>query len=303
VGQDIIERLVAEAVVFQLGAQNPNPTGSPFTLPKITGGVTSYWLAEDGFATKSTMGFGQVAWQPHRLMTHTKLSRQLVQMSNPSAEAIVRNDMATSMALAVDLAALEGTGADGQPLGLVSSGYLTAAPKGLLGTAQRLQSSTNGDPLTWTVVQNLIGILEDANALRGRLGFATNPKVMRKLRLQTAEMYSAQAAGLGMPIFAPLISDQVIETQTGYPWRKTTQISIARTKGSTNTCGTLYFGNWNEMIIPTWGALEFRASDTTGDSTGSALTGDLLWIVGKMLCDVNIRHAESFAFNPELTTA
>jgi HK97 family phage major capsid protein len=298
ISTEMLGLLYANLVVMALGARSFTPTGVPWYMPKFVSGVATEWIGPNVAPSKSIPIFGQLEMTPHKVGTHVKIARQLIDWSSPSAEAVIRANMAQMMAEAVDIAALEGTGLLGQPMGLRT--VLDAEA----GTPQKVTvAGANGGPLTWAVVQDLIGKVEDGNALRGNLGFASRPDVRRLLWKQTAEMYSGQAAGLGMPIFAPLLTHEEMERREGsYPWKVSTLISTDRVKGGSGaTLSTAYFGNWSDLLIANFSSLRFEASDKTGDASGSAMLQDLLWIVAFHSVDVGVLRNASFSYCPELT--
>jgi len=132
-----------------------------------------------------------------------------------------------------------------------------------------------------------------------------NPSAVKWLFQQSAVHYSGQSAttGGGTPIMAPWMNWTQLSSTTGFPWYITTTVAKTRTKGSTSgTASTLYMGDWSQMLMPMWGGMEFRASDVAGDSSGSALTQDQLWIVGNVWTDVNILQ-KRFVFCPSFLTA
>ena len=311
-GAQLIGRLIAEAVLPQAGVQMPTVSGSPFTLPSVESGTTFYWTSESGASTKSTAAFGNRTWTPKRGTVFTKLSRYLLKQSSPAVEGVVRQIMAQDMALGLDSAGLEGGGTGGEPVGLhprttTNVTGVTSTGPGLLTTTQLFNGTgTDGDYITYQYINQMVGLLAENNALRGsRLGVIGNPSAVKWLFQQSAVHYSGQSAttGGGTPIMAPWMNWTQLSSTTGFPWYITTTVAKTRTKGSTSgTASTLYMGDWSQMLMPMWGGMEFRASDVAGDSSGSALTQDQLWIVGNVWTDVNILQ-KRFVFCPSFKTA
>ena len=67
--------------------------------------------------TDSDQSFDSFTIVPKRISGSTVVSRQLVYQSSPDIEALLANDIAT--AVAVDNAAINGTGTAPQPLGIL----------------------------------------------------------------------------------------------------------------------------------------------------------------------------------------
>ena len=86
-------------------------------LPKAS--ATSI-ATEGGGATESEMTVGNVSLTPKTLGAFTDCTRQLLTQSSLSVENLIRDDLVQAMALAIDKA-LEGTGASGQPTGILNT--------------------------------------------------------------------------------------------------------------------------------------------------------------------------------------
>ena len=113
-----IELLRNKMVVRQAGATIMAGLVGDIAIPRQSGGGTAYWVAESGAPTESQQAFEQVALSPKTCAAFTDISRKLLQQSSIDVEALVRNDLATVLALAMDLAALHGLGSANQPIGL-----------------------------------------------------------------------------------------------------------------------------------------------------------------------------------------
>ena len=88
-------------------------------IPRQTSGASATWIsAEDGDATESEPQFDTVSLSPKDLAAFTEVTRRLTQQSTPAIEALVRNDLFTSIALGLDSAVYYGGGASGVPQGI-----------------------------------------------------------------------------------------------------------------------------------------------------------------------------------------
>lgn len=114
-----IDVLRNNAIVMQAGVQMlPGLVGN-VDLPRQTSATSATWIStEGGDATESEPQFDQVSMSPKDLAAFTEITRRLRQQSTPAAEAIVRNDLFTAIALGIDTAAYYGSGASGQPQGI-----------------------------------------------------------------------------------------------------------------------------------------------------------------------------------------
>ena len=111
------------------------------------------------------------------------MSRQLIQQSSPDIETLVRDDLSFAIAAAVDTAIVSGSGAAGQPTGIIG----------------RAGVQTAGLPATWQDVLAIEKLLADANVSPS--GWYTGTGVMTTLRgtLKEAGLpgYIATAKAIG----------------------------------------------------------------------------------------------------------
>ena len=274
---ELIEMLRAESVVNALGATVLSGlTGSPVEIPKQTGGATAYWVAENADITASDLTLGQVSLTPKAVAAIVKLSNRLLNLSNPSAEAMVRRDVAQALALAIDLAALRGTGSGSQPIGIANTSGINTVAIG-----------TNGGNFTFDYAADMVDELAKDNAAKGKLGFAMHPTIAKKLKKTRIPQYSGDTGGEW--IMLPM-SDSNLADALGYGFKLTTQIPVNLTKGSSSDCSEVYFGNWQELLIGEWGGLEIMASNETSD----AFQKNQTWVRVIQEVDIAVRHAESF---------
>jgi HK97 family phage major capsid protein len=287
---EMIEILRAQTTVVQAGATVLSDLkGSPVKIPTQTAGATAYWVGEASAITASDLTFGQVALTPKKVAAMVKLSNELLNLSLPQAEAVVRQDLVQQLSLAIDLAALRGTGADNQPTGIANTSGINTVALG-----------TNGSYLeSLDLFFDMVAALEEDNALRGKLAFVTHPKVKSALRKLKTPQFSGDTGGeytLPPLVVALLATDAALEQAVGYPILPSTQLPTNLTKGTSTNCTEVYFGNWEDLLIGQWGGLSILASPHAGD----AFAKDQTWVRVTMSVDVAVRHAESFCLCNDL---
>ena len=86
------------------------PPNGRVQFPKLTAASTAYWVGEGSPITESQPTTGNLDLQAKKLGVLVKLNNELLRFASPSAEGLVRFDMARAAALKADLAMLEGTG-------------------------------------------------------------------------------------------------------------------------------------------------------------------------------------------------
>src|SRR5215212_2277550 len=86
------------------------PPNGRVQFPKLTAASTAYWVGEGNAITESQPTTGNLDLQAKKLGVLVKLNNELLRFASPSAEGLVRLDMARAAALKADLAMLEGNG-------------------------------------------------------------------------------------------------------------------------------------------------------------------------------------------------
>lgn len=268
---DVIELLNANAVVRNLGATVLGGlSGSPVTIPRQSSGSTAYWTAENASITASTIGDEQITLTPHAATALVKMSMRVAKLSDPSVEALVRNDIAVRLALLIDLACLKGSGVSNQPLGVANTASINTA------------SFSSGSP-TFKLMQDMVTELENDNALRGNLGYVMHPAVKNALKQERIAQYNGDTGG--NYVVLPM-SDAMLGDALGYKFAATTQ--LAQTEA--------FFGNWADLIIAEWGGFEMTASM----ETSTAFEKNQIWIRAIQEVDCGVRHPESFCYASDI---
>lgn len=208
-------------VVQSLGARVlPNLRGD-VSIPRQATTSTAQWLAEGDALTDSGMTFDGIGLKPRHVGAITELSRQLLQQSNPSIEALVRDDFIQVVSLAVDKALIHGDGIK-EPEGLLTA----ATGTGTLAT------------LSWATVLTVLQGLALKNITPN--AWLTHPKVATILRKTLREA--------GLPGYL-LDNGQL----AGVPVAVTNQLAE---KAGTPAKGRVILGDFSEMIVGTWGSVD-----------------------------------------------
>ena len=274
---ELIEMLYDRAVCIALGATVlDNLTGSPVEIPKQTGGATAYWPGENAAITDSNLTLDQLSLSPKAVGCLVKLSNRLIQLSNPSAEVMVRRDIATALALAIDLKALRGDGTSNTQTGIANTSGINTVAIG-----------TSGGVFDFDIAMQMIDELDVDNALKGKLGFAFHSKVKGKMKRERVPQFSGD--GKGAYVMMPM-TDAVLKEKLGYAFETSNQIPTNLSKGSGTSLSEVYFGNWEELLIGSWGAMQIMASQETSD----AFEKNQTWVRILQDVDIGVRHAQSF---------
>lgn len=276
-----IDLLRNRMMVQRMGAQFLTGLTGQIAIPRQTGGATAYWVAENGGPTESQQAFDQVTMTPRTLGAFTDISRKLLLQSSIDVEGFVRNDLATVVALAIDAAAISGTGASNQPTGILATSGIGDVAGG-----------TNGLAPTWANIIELWSDIANANADFGNMGMLTNSKVIGKL------MSTLKSAGVSGYICENFPNEQGITNVGGMRAGVSNQVPSNLVKGTSGAvCSAIINGNWSDLIIGQWGTLDLMVDPYTGSAAGTVR------VIALQDVDIAVRHAESFtAMKDALTT-
>lgn len=254
-----IDLLRNDSVVLGLGATRLTGLVGNITIPRMTAGGTAYWLADESTQiTESQATIGQVSLSPKNVAALTEISHQLMQQSSPDVEQMVMNDLAQVLALAVDVAALRGSGNNGQPHGIVGTSGL--------GSFDTDSTNTFSD-----VLDAQVDVMA-ANALRPGCAYVADPTSAALL------MGRSRFASTDTPVW----NGSLLEgTMAGFPCRATNQMSA----------NTMLFGLWPSIIVAEWGQLELMVNPYSDFTRG--LSAVRAWYA----MDTAMRYPGAFSYD------
>ncbi|MBT9168755.1 MAG: hypothetical protein DDT19_02103 [Syntrophomonadaceae bacterium] len=269
---NFIELLRNAMMVRRLGAQVLGGLVGDVAIPRQTGGATAFWVAESGAPAESRQTFAQLGLTPKTCGAFTDISRKLILQSSIDVEAFVRADLATVIALAIDLAAINGTGVHNQPRGILNTTGIGDVP-----------IAVNGGPPTYTHIVSLWRAIAVANAAVGNMAFLTNAIMIGRL------LSTPKVAGHPVYIVEELPNAEGMTTMLGMRAGMSNQVPSNLVKGTSTDCSAIICGNWSDLIIAEWGTLDVLVDPYTGGAAGTVRVRVLQDV------DIAIRNAASFA--------
>jgi HK97 family phage major capsid protein len=271
-----IDVLRNKMVLNTLGAQFLTGLQGNIAIPRKATGATSYWVGENAAPTEGTMTFDQVTMTPKTLAAYVDYSRRLMLQSSLDVEAMVRNDLASSIAVAMDGAAVAGSGSN-KPTGVLNTSGIGSVTLG-----------SNGGAPTWAMVTDLVKEVEIDNALNGAAAFLTNGQVKAKMANTPR-----QASG----VEGNFILGADLANLFGYPLVVSQQVPSNLSKGTASgSLSAMIFGVWSDLLVGQWSGIDLMADPYTGSKEGTVR------IVAFHDCDFAVRHVESFAECNEIIT-
>ena len=272
-----VEALRAKMVLPGLGMKIMSGLTTKISIPKVTAGVSAAFVAEDAAVAAVNQTTGQITMQGKTLGCYEDISRLLLQQSDPSIEAIVRNDILAAVANKIEDVAIEGD-SGAEPTGITKTSGIGSVAIG-----------TNGGAPTWASVTNLVKEVETDNAAlnASTMGFLSNPKVKSKLS-NTAKVSSTDSV---------MILNDPWNMLYGYQMGVTTNVPSDLTKGSTSgTCSAMIFGDFSQLMLGLFSTPDILIDPYTNGSKGTVR------LVVMQEVDVAVRHAESFSACLDYTT-
>ena len=130
----ILDRLFPDSVAARMGAQMIAIEAGAVEWPVTTSAVAAGWANGESANVAGPTAYATTdrALQPdHNLGVQMRITRKALKQSGAALEQAVRRDMSGAMAAAMDQAVFLGTGAAGQPLGIITG----AATYGITTTA------------------------------------------------------------------------------------------------------------------------------------------------------------------------
>ena len=231
---DFIDALRNASSVMPL-ATNLNGLSGDVKIPKKTTASTAQFISSEGGASgESEMVIGSVTMSPKTLGAFTDVTRQLMIQSSLDVENLIRDDLSKSMAIAIDNAALEGSGSSGNPTGITNTSGINT-----------VSLSSAAAPTFAEMVSIETAVAVD-NALMGDLAYIIHPTNYGTLKT------TAKDSGSGLFVAE---NNQV----NGYPVVVSAQL----------TANNYVFGNFNDLLIGFFGGLDIVVDPYTSSSSGT----------------------------------
>lgn len=257
-----IDMLRMQSPILQLVTELSGLVGN-IDIPKQLTGSSATWIGEDEAAPKSDITFGIVSLRPKTVSNRAEITRRLLLQDSLGVEALVRSDLAKSLALEITRAALYGTNANNQPKGLskftINAGYW----------------ATTNKPTYAELVEMETAIAND-EALMGALAYICTSNL--RGHFKTTRKFTD---GLDGVIWEPG------NTLNGYRAEVTNQL----------VSGDVFFGNWADLLVGMWGGLDITVDPYTHSDVGR------IRITQFQDLDFTVRREESFALYRNLANS
>ena len=231
---DFIDVLRNNSAVMPL-ATMLNGLSGDVKIPKKTAASSAAFISsEGGAAGESEMTIGSVTMSPKTLGAFTDVTRQLMIQSSLDVENLIRNDLAAAMAIAIDDAALEGSGSSGNPTGITNT------------TGINTVSLSSAAAPTFAEIVSMESSLSVDNALLGDLSYIVHPTNAGTLKTTEKASNTAQFV---------LTNGEM----NGYPVVISPQL----------TANNYVFGNFSDLLVGMFGGLDLVVDPFTNSTSGT----------------------------------
>lgn len=271
--QDFIDIFTAEVICRAAGCVVMPCTGSPVLIPRATASHTASWVTQNTEIPATSPTPGNISLNPHWCVGRSIISRFLQQVSAGTAEGFIRMDLARQLALAVDLAMLEGTGSSGQPTGMSNTGSINTVPIG-----------TNGGAITPPLLRSMEYQLNLDNVPRNNRAWLMHPRTWSAILQLVTENSTYKY------LVNPNFADGTPPRLLGYPVFESTQVAIDNTKGESGTAlANIFLVRMADIILGEWGAIELEGTDIGG----TAWANNSVEFKATYTVDVGVRNVNS----------
>ena len=234
------DALYAKTVLDQLGATKLTGLSANVDLTGFSSGVSVAWAAETADAASGDPVTAARQLRPSRIAGYSDISKQLLLQNNQSIDQKIIESFIKALAVAIEAAAINGSGSSNQPLGLLGTSGINSVAMG-----------TNGAVPSLAKVLELVAAVENANAgMNGK--FLINPKLVARLK-QTEISSGSGAMIMSYMAYFNGLADQI----DGKPVFATTNVPSNLTKGtSSGVCSAMIYGDWENLVVGQFGGVE-----------------------------------------------
>lgn len=250
-------------ICVRAGAQVINGLVGNVSIPSLTGSGTASWVDENSAASESSLTISQLTMTPHTCSGNMTYTRRLMLQSTPQINALVQNDLAKIVTVAIDSAALCGSGSSYTPEGIVYNSSVNL--------------TSTGGTISYDALLEMEENVATYNGLQGKLAFVVPPSVRKSLR----QLFLNTTYG-EIPLFQPG-REKDMGNIIGYDAYVSNQLA----QYSGNDC--IIFGDFSQLMIGMWSGIDLIVDQYTESTKGNVVISVFSDI------DILIRHPQSFA--------
>jgi HK97 family phage major capsid protein len=253
---EYISALTASTIIAGLGARTLNGLMGNVEIPGEKAAPGTAWVAENAALSATDAQFRQVTMTPKHVGSLSEFSRSMLLQTSPAIEGLLRQMMARDIGLEMDRVAILGGGAN-EPTGILA--------------ASGVQTQAYGTSLFHTGAE-MIGKANVANVGARRAFLSTE-------RVRTIAMKA-------------LTTDKLpVGVDTIFHGQPTAFTNLAPdTLGTGNNESALIYGDFSELLIGLWSALDVLVNPYEG----TAYSKGNVMVRAMATADIALRHPAAF---------
>jgi HK97 family phage major capsid protein len=266
-----IEPLYPNPVVARLGATVLDNLVGNQRWPKDTNLFSFAFESEIGASDDTSKTWGTVELSPKRMAGRADISRRLLlQEKSRGMQSYLEQEFVRGVDVAVDIAALNGSGAANNPTGILNTSGIA-----------NIIMSANGAVPTWSQMLQFAKELDQDSALNGNLSYLTTPE-MKAILMATLKNATYGTTGYIW---------ETNNTVGGYNAYASTSVPKGLTIGSSSLAHAIIFGNWSDLLVGKWGGTYVLVDPYTQATTSQVR------IHCELQMDIAVRRTQSFAIS------
>lgn len=261
-----IESLYNSLAVVQAGATYMTDLVGNVDIPRFDNVISAQYVNENASATGSELSSDLVTMSGKDLTANIDISRKMRLQTPYNIQALCADQLFQAIRQKMDLDSLIGSGTSGQVKGVLNqTGVNSVVTEGGAGL------------LTWKKIIELESKVKASNALISKGAYITTSKIEGLMK------GTQKGNGLGFIYENGLANNYNVYTTNGLP-----------EVGTTAKTSSIIFGDWSQLLIGNWGAIELQYDPYTNSKTGqNSLTIFVTF-------DTAVRHAKSFSAMNEI---
>jgi HK97 family phage major capsid protein len=281
----MIDVLRPKLAIARLGGHIINLLGDgpkgTVQLPSKSAASTISWVTEGNApASESNLTVPGFTLTPRTATAYTDLTRRMLKLGGPEFQDHVINDIMTGLSVAIDGAAFNGPGVNGQPLGLFQFPGLTSV--------SAHGDTGNGGTITHAnlvAMNEIVGIYNGDSPATARMGWVGSPQCKSTLAL-TDKSATVSTGRFCWEAHPCIVDGQVVTVEhiMGYPAVATTNAPSNGTEGTSTTITSLVHGNFDDCLVNLFSGFDCVVNPFLQSTTG------VIRISGFQDCDVRFLH-------------
>ncbi len=254
------------ARVVQAGALTVPMTTAEMTMARLAGDASASWKQENAAGTASDLSLERVTFRARTLVAVVKSSVELFEDAT-TIESTIENSLGAALGLELDRAALRGSGAGAEPLGILNQPGVTVT--GAIGSPADYVKFADTPTLA----------LRNANAAEP-YAFISSPRTFDSL------------AKIVTGITTDLTRLPPPPAWNAYQRFSTNQIPVNLGAGTNES--EAYIGDFAQLMIGMRTQLAIEVSRQAADANSSAFTNMQVWIRAYLRADIQLAHPDHF---------